>query len=177
MSAGSVSPLAHELKFFELSWLVELGDCLRPLLGKSYQNKNSTEEIGQWVSGKICAERNTSASFSSWYCLAHTVWINLNVYFRLYDWSWNYIVFSLSLLALCRVFDIISSFPGGLLYRTQKRQGFGYPKNVVKLKDGACKNSSKGRVVENMDYFYQKYLKIWIKFTKLFHSSTLFRDK
>lgn len=56
-------------------WLVKLGDCLRPLLGKSYQNKkkNSTEETGQWVSGKICAERNTSASFHSWYCLANIV--------------------------------------------------------------------------------------------------------
>lgn len=87
------------------------GDCLRPLLGKIYPNKkkNSTEEIGQWICGKICAERNISASFFSWNCLADTVWINWNVYFSLHDWSWNYIVFSLSLLALCWVFN--SKFP------------------------------------------------------------------
>lgn len=86
----------------ELSWLVELEDSLRPLPGKSYQTKkkNSTEEIGQWLCGKICAERNTSASFFSWYCLANTVWISWNVYFPLHGWSWNYIVFSLSCFML-----------------------------------------------------------------------------
>lgn len=104
ISIGTDGFSPHALKFFEISWLVELGDCLRHLLGKSYkkkEKKNSTEEIGQWICGKICAERNTSASFCSWYCLANTVQINWNMYFPLYDWNWNYIVFSLSLLALC----------------------------------------------------------------------------